>query len=100
MYTVQGLWTLARENLDCTVVVFANHTYRILGVEFVRTGSGEPGPAAASLLDLGNPRIDWVSLARGLGLAAERCETAERFDGVFASAMGNKGPMLIEVALG
>jgi acetolactate synthase I/II/III large subunit len=98
-YTVQGLWTLARENLDVTVVIFANHTYRILGIEFTRTGSGDPGPAAASLLDLGNPRVDWVSVARGFGLAAERCETAERFDDVFASAMAGKGPMLIEVAL-
>jgi acetolactate synthase-1/2/3 large subunit len=100
MYTMQGLWTLARENLDVTVIIFANHTYRILGVEFTRTGSGEPGPAAASLLDLSNPRIDWVSLATGLGVAAERCETAERFDDVFAAAMAGKGPMLIEVALG
>ena len=100
MYTMQGLWTLARERLDVTVIVFANHVYRILGVEFSRTGSGEPGPAASSLLDLGNPRIDWVSLARGLGVAAERCDTAERFDEVFASAMSGKGPMLIEVVLG
>jgi acetolactate synthase I/II/III large subunit len=98
-YTCQGLWTMAREALDVTVVIFANHTYRILGVEFVRTGSGEPGPAAASLLDLSNPRVDWVSLAKGFGVAAERCETAERFDDVFQSAMANKGPMLIEVAL-
>jgi acetolactate synthase-1/2/3 large subunit len=99
-YTVQGLWTLAREKLDVTVVIFANHTYRILGVEYMRTGSGDPGPAAASLLDLGNPRMDWVSVARGFGVAAERCETAERFDDVFASAMANAGPTLIEVALG
>ena len=100
MYTVQGLWTMAREALDVTTVIFANHTYRILGVEFARTGSGDPGPAAASLLDLGNPRLDWVSLARGLGVPGERCETAERFDDVFATAMANKGPLLIEVALG
>src|SRR6202030_4000855 len=56
MYTVQGLWTMARENLDVTVVIFANHTYRILGVELSRTGAGKPGKAAASLLDLGSPR--------------------------------------------
>jgi len=99
MYTVQGLWTLARENLDVTVVVFANHTYRILGVELQRTGAGKPGAAAASLLDLGSPRIDWVSLARGLGVPAERQETAEGFDAAFARAMSEKGPKLIEVAL-
>ena len=100
MYTVQGLWTMARENLDVTVVIFANHTYRILGVELARTGAGKPGKAAASLLDLGEPRIDWVKLASGLGLAAVRCETAESFDATFAAAMSQTGPSLIEVALG
>ena len=100
MYTVQGLWTLARENLDVTVVIFANHAYRILGVELSRTGAGKPGAAAASLLDLGNPRIDWVQLASGLGLSATRCETAESFDATFAAAMAQTGPSLIEVALG
>lgn len=60
MYTVQGLWTIARENLDVTVIVFANHIYRILGVELSRTGAGKPGASAASLLDLGSPRIDWI----------------------------------------
>jgi acetolactate synthase-1/2/3 large subunit len=100
MYTLQGLWTMARENLDVTVVVFANHSYRILGVELQRTGAGEPGAAAASLLDLGDPRLDWVSLASGMGLPAVRCETAEGFDAAFAAAMGQQGPTFIEVALG
>ncbi|MDR3513062.1 MAG: acetolactate synthase large subunit, partial [Caulobacteraceae bacterium] len=68
MYTVQGLWTLAREALDVTVVIFANHSYRILGIELTRTAAGKPGPAASGLLDLGDPRIDWVSLASGLGV--------------------------------
>ena len=99
MYTVQGLWTMAREGLDVTVVVFANHVYRILGVELQRTGAGKPGKAASSLLDLGSPRIDWVSLATGLGVPAERQETAEGFDAAFARAMAEKGPRLIEVAL-
>jgi acetolactate synthase-1/2/3 large subunit len=99
MYTIQGLWTLAREGLDVTVVVFANHTYRILGVELQRTGAGKPGPSAASLLDLGSPKIDWVSLAKGLGVPAARQDTAEGFDAAFAAAMGQKGPMLIEIAL-
>ena len=99
MYTLQGLWTMAREDLDVTVIIFANHTYRILGVELTRTGAGDPGAAAASLLDLGDPRIDWVSLASGLGLPAMRCESAEGFDAAFDAAMAQKGPMLIEVAL-
>jgi acetolactate synthase-1/2/3 large subunit len=99
MYTVQGLWTLAREALDVTVVIFANHAYRILGIELTRTEAGKAGPAAAGLLDLGDPRIDWVSLASGLGVPAVRCATAERFDAALAAAMGQKGPMLIEAQL-
>jgi len=99
MYTVQGLWTIARERLDVTVVVFANHAYRILGIEMGRTGGGEPGPAASRLLDLGDPRIDWVSVARGLGVAAERVETAEAFDAAISRAMREPGPRLIEAAM-
>ena len=99
MYTVQALWTLARESLDVTVVIFANHSYRILGIELTRTAAGAAGPAASGLLDLGDPRIDWVSLASGLGLPAVRCATAESFDAAFAAAMGQKGPSLIEVQL-
>jgi acetolactate synthase-1/2/3 large subunit len=99
MYTVQGLWTLARENLDVTVVVFANHSYRILNIEMIRTGSGEAGPSASRLLELGDPRIDWVSLAKGLGLDAVRCTTAEEFDRAFAGAMAQRGPTFIEAAI-
>jgi acetolactate synthase-1/2/3 large subunit len=99
MYTVQALWSIARENLDCTVVVFANHSYRILNIEMGRTGSGNPGPSASKLLDLGDPKIDWVSMAKGHGLPAVRCETAEDFEKVFAAAMAQKGPMFIEAAI-
>lgn len=99
MYTVQALWTMAREQLDIAVVVFANHTYRILNVEMTRTGAGQAGPQAARLLDLGDPRIDWVSVANGLGVPAVRCETAEDFDKAFADAMANKGPRFIEAAI-
>jgi acetolactate synthase-1/2/3 large subunit len=99
MYTAQGLWTLAREQLDVTVVVFANHTYRILGIELGRTGAGAPGPAASSLLSLGDPAIDWVSYARGLGVPGKRCETAEAFDAAFANAMAEPGPKLIEAVV-
>ena len=99
MYTVQGLWTIAREQLDVTVVVFANHAYRILGIEMGRTGGGEPGPAASRLLDLSDPRIDWIAVAGGLGLPAERVETAEAFDAAMARAMGTPGPRFIEAAM-
>lgn len=99
MYTVQALWSIARENLDCTVVVFANHSYRILNIEMGRTGSGNPGPSASKLLDLGDPKIDWVSMAKAQGLPAVRCETAEAFEKAFAGAMAQKGPMFIEAAI-
>jgi acetolactate synthase I/II/III large subunit len=80
-------------------VVFANNTYRILNIEMTRTGAGQAGPQAAKLLDLGDPAIDWVSLAKGLGVPAIRCTTAEEFDAAFASAMTHRGPMFIEAAI-
>jgi len=100
LYTVQGLWTAARENLDVTVVVFANNIYRILGIELGRTGAGNPGPAASRLLSLADPAIDWGSLAKGLGVGAARCDTAEAFEAAFARAMAQPGPHLIEAAIG
>ena len=99
MYTIQSLWTLARESLDVTVVIFANHSYRILGIELGRTAAGKPGKAAASLLDLDEPRIDWVSMASAMGVPGVRCATAESFDAAFAAAMAQTGPSLIEVQL-
>jgi acetolactate synthase-1/2/3 large subunit len=99
MYTVQSLWSMAREKLDVTTVVFANHSYRILNIEMGRTGSGNPGPSASKLLDLGDPNIDWVSVAKGLGVSAVRCETAEDFDAAFARAMNEPGPHFIEAAI-
>ena len=99
MYTVQALWTMARENLDITVVIFANHSYRILNIEMTRTGAGQAGPSARKLLDLGDPKVDWVALARGMGLPAVRCTTADAFDRAFEGAMGQRGPMFIEAAI-
>jgi acetolactate synthase-1/2/3 large subunit len=90
---------MARENLDVTVVVFANYTYRILNIEMQRTGAGDAGPSARKLLDLGEPKIDFVAVARGLGLPAVRCETAEAFETAFAGAMAQRGPMFIEAAI-
>ena len=98
-YTAQGLWTLAREALDVTVVIFANNVYRILAIELARTGAGPAGPSASSLLSLAEPAIDWVSLAKGFGLPAERCSTAEDFDAAFGRAMAEPGPRLIEAAI-
>jgi len=99
MYTIQSLWTMARENLDVTVVVFANNSYRILNIEMERTGAGAAGPQAAKLLGLGDPSLDWVPLARGLGVTATRCDTAEQFEAAFAEAMSQRGPRFIEAVI-
>lgn len=98
MYTVQALWTMAREQLDVTTVIFANRSYGILNVELQRVGA-DAGPQALSMLDIGNPELGWVSLATGMGVEAVRTETVEEFRDAFASAMGQSGPRLIEVVL-
>jgi acetolactate synthase-1/2/3 large subunit len=99
MYTLQALWTMARENLDVTTVIFANRSYVILNVELKRVGAGA-GPKALSMLDLHNPTLDWVSLARGMGVEATRAETAEDFAAQFSAAMTTRGPRLIEAIIG
>lgn len=99
MYTVQSLWTIAREKLDIVVIIFANGAYKILEAEFVRTGSGIPGKSSQPLLSLAEPSIDWCSIARGMGLLASRCETAEQFDDQIEAACARRGPQLIEVAI-
>lgn len=98
MYTIQALWTMAREDLDITVVVFNNAKYSILELEFLRTGArgGVPGPKAASMLDIGAPVMSFVDMARGMGVAASTASTAEAFNEQFAEAMARPGPRLIE----
>jgi acetolactate synthase-1/2/3 large subunit len=95
-YTLQSLWTMAREGLDVTTVVFANHAYRILGIELSRTQSGEAGPLASRLVNIDEPRMDWTALARGFGVPGLRCDTAADFDTAFARALASPGPHLIE----
>src|SRR5690606_38078865 len=99
MYTLQSLWTQARERLDVTTAVFANPSYAILNIELMRVGAENPGPKALSMLDLGNPDLNWVSLAHGMGVEASRAETVQDFAEQFAYAMKTKGPHLIEVML-
>jgi acetolactate synthase-1/2/3 large subunit len=99
MYTLQALWTQAREKLDVTTVIFANRSYAILNVELERVGATGRGPKALSMLDLHNPVLDWVRLAEGMGVEAHRAETCERFNELFAAAMRTRGPCLIEAMI-
>jgi len=99
MYTLQALWTQAREKLDVTTVIFANRSYAILNIELNRVGAGTPGPQALAMLDLHNPELDWCLLARGMGVEASRATTSEEFTAQFADAMKQRGPRLIEVML-
>ena len=99
MYTLQALWTQAREKLDVTTVIFANRSYAILNIELARVGAMNAGPKALSMLDLHNPELDWVQLANGMGVEASRAETIEDFAAQFADAIGTKGPRLIEARL-
>lgn len=96
MYTVQALWTMARENTDVTVVIMNNRSYAILNVELARVGAGPPTPKTLSMLDLSQPDIDWVALAEGMGVPATRATNAEEFHQQFADAMEGQGPCLIE----
>ena len=97
MYTVQALWSMAREGADVTVVLLNNSSYAILNVELERLQAGEPTPKTLSMLDLSNPVIDWVSLARGMKVNASRVTTVHEFEAEFTRAMATPGPHLIEV---
>lgn len=99
MYTLQALWTQAREGLDVTNVIFNNGKYAILQHEFDRVGAHSPGPKAMSMLDLTNPALDWVSLATGMGVPAQRATTAEEFNAALAKSVATPGPSLIEVMI-
>ena len=95
MYSLQALWTQAREKLDVVNVVFANRIYKILYGELVSVGA-KPGRASNELFDLARPALDWVKLAGGMGMEATSVDTLEGFADVFKSACGRKGPFLIE----
>jgi acetolactate synthase-1/2/3 large subunit len=96
MYTLQALWTQAREQLDVTTVLVSNRKYQILLGELANVGAN-PGRTALDMLDLGNPDLDWTKLAAGMGVEAARAETCERFADLFVQANARKGPFLIEL---
>ena len=96
MYTVQALWSMARENTDVTVVIMNNRSYAILNIELARVGAGQPTPKTLSMLDLSRPDINWVEISQGMGVPATRATTAGEFHRQFSDAMATRGPRLIE----
>ncbi|MGH2857310.1 MAG: acetolactate synthase large subunit, partial [Solirubrobacteraceae bacterium] len=100
MYTFQSLWTMAREQLDVTVVIFNNRAYGILNAELARLES-QPGigPRARAQLDLARPDIDFVALSSGLGVPARRVDTAQQIAAALERAFAEPGPHLIEAVI-
>jgi acetolactate synthase-1/2/3 large subunit len=99
LYTVQSWWTMARENLDVTTILFNNHSYAILNMELNRVGAGTPGPKARAMLDLSRPDLDFVALAHGLGVPATRATTAEEFVDQLTRALATPGPTVVEAVI-
>ncbi len=99
MYTLQSLWTIARENLDVVTVIINNGSYAILNIELERVGVQNPGPKALSMLDLTKPSLNWLALAEGMGVSATRATTVEAFHEQLTDALAGTGPRLIEAVV-
>ncbi len=99
MYTVQALWSQARENANVVTVICSNRKYFILELEYLAAGYSSPGAEAGALMNLTHPALDWVGLARGMGVPAASATTAEEFTGEFNAALKEPGPHLIEALL-
>lgn len=96
-YTIQSLWTQAREQLDVTTVIFANRRYNILNVEYSRLGIESEGPIAASLFDISNPNINWATLANSFGVPSATATTLDELGVLLSRSYQEKGPFLIEL---
>lgn len=99
MYTIQSLWTQAREGLNVVTIVFANRIYQILRGEFDGVGAGEPGKRAQDMLKIDRPTLDFVALAKGMGVPAVAVASADEFNKALANAVAEPGPRLIEVQM-
>src|SRR5438270_2367529 len=99
MYTAQALWTMVREGLNVTTVVFANRAYAVLQREFSYLGVGTPGPRALDMLDIGRPDLDWVQLAQGMGVPGTRAGSLDEFVEALRKGFEGEGPSLIEVGV-
>ena len=99
MYTAQALWTMAREGLRVTTVVFANRTYAVLKREYSNLGVGEPCSAVRNLFEIDRPALNWVSLAAGMGVPGVRVNSLEAVTRALRDGFESEGPRLIEVEL-
>jgi acetolactate synthase-1/2/3 large subunit len=99
MYTIQALWTQAREGLNVTTVLLDNGSYAILNFELGRVGAEGGGAVARSLFDLSRPDLDFVKIARGMGVEAARAESSEKFAVEFERALAEPGPHLVHAVL-
>jgi acetolactate synthase-1/2/3 large subunit len=99
MYTLQALWTMAREGLDVTTVVFANRDYAVLKREFSYLGIGNPGTRALEMFEIGSPDLDWVQLAKGMGVPGTRVASLAEFAAALRKGFESEGPTLIEVPI-
>ncbi|MNO77080.1 putative acetolactate synthase large subunit IlvX [compost metagenome] len=97
MYTIQSLWTMAREQLNVTAIIFNNASYSVLNVELERVGADQAGPKARSQLDLRGPVLNFAQLAQGMGVHGVRVDTAEDLVKALEYALAQPGPHLIEV---
>ena len=99
MYTVQALWTQAREGLDVTTVVLNNRSYAILKRELANVGAGDAGRRALDMMELDRPALEWVDLAHGMGVEAGRAKTMQELDRQLAAGLRSEGPYLIDLVL-
>ena len=99
MYTLQALWTMAREGLDVTVIICANRKYQILQGELAAMGGPPPATNATRMLSLDAPYLDWVKLAEGQGVSATRVDTMAGFARALAAGLASGSPNLIEALL-
>ncbi|WP_057794338.1 thiamine pyrophosphate-dependent enzyme [Roseovarius atlanticus] len=99
MYTLQALWTMARERLDIVSIILSNRSYEILKGELRNVGVSKPGEKAHGMMSLRDPDLNWRALARGMGVAAKLATTVEEFDALFAQSTEQAGPVLIEADL-
>jgi acetolactate synthase-1/2/3 large subunit len=97
MYTLQALWTQAREGLGVTTLLFSNRSYAILRGELANVGAGNPGRKALDMLDLGHPDIDFVSIAKGMGVPGARVTEMDEFNRRLAEGLASPGPYLVEI---